>query len=448
MKVLLTHIIPLLTSITLTAQPITWQMTYGDGNIDYGNSIVQTPDAGYIAVGEKRVGTVTYAYAMRLGNFGDTIWTKLFNGVEARSIVRTSDESYIITTLSLMIKIDILGNIIWQVPVFSKKIVPGLYGEILVIQDLILRKYSSHGNIVWSRDFSNTIDGYFVDIAVNSANELVLVGNLNNSTTGNRFVLRTNLDGIEMSNSIFFWTVNPAYVIPVEKNGFVLSGSWTPRLAMFDSSGSIVWDSSYSVALPEHNATFHIIKTFDDGFALAGYYRNGNYDYYVNLLKIDSKGNKSWSRIFGFGDHDEGRFVQQTSDSGFIIIGFRDNFNLGDIYVIKTDKTGYASPPLAINNPEYEGAMAKFNLYPNYPNPFNPFTIITYDLPNSGFVALKVYDMLGREVKILVNEMKTVGLHRAQFTAEELASGAYFYRLSVSGNAGEFVAVRKCVVVK
>ena len=51
-------------------------------------------------------------------------------------------------------------------------------------------------------------------------------------------------------------------------------------------------------------------------------------------------------------------------------------------------------------------------------------------------------------MKTLVNEMKTAGFHRAQFSAEGLASGAYFYRLSVSGNAGEFVAVKKCVVVK
>ena len=90
----------------------------------------------------------------------------------------------------------------------------------------------------------------------------------------------------------------------------------------------------------------------------------------------------------------------------------------------------------------------RFELYQNFPNPFNPVTTITYDLPNSGFVTLKVYDMLGREVKTLVNEVKTAGFHKAQFTAEELASGAYFYRLSVSGNEKEFVAVKKCVVLK
>ena len=59
-----------------------------------------------------------------------------------------------------------------------------------------------------------------------------------------------------------------------------------------------------------------------------------------------------------------------------------------------------------------------------------------------------MYDILGKEVKTLVNEMMTAGFHKAQFTAEDLATGAYFYRLSVSSNAGEFSAVRKCVVVK
>ena len=59
-----------------------------------------------------------------------------------------------------------------------------------------------------------------------------------------------------------------------------------------------------------------------------------------------------------------------------------------------------------------------------------------------------MYDILGKEVKTLVNEMMTAGFHKAQFTADGVASGTYFYRLSVSGDAGEFVAVRKCVMVK
>ncbi|MBX7041313.1 MAG: T9SS type A sorting domain-containing protein [Ignavibacteria bacterium] len=103
---------------------------------------------------------------------------------------------------------------------------------------------------------------------------------------------------------------------------------------------------------------------------------------------------------------------------------------------------------LVNTNENSEALPLSFKLHQNYPNPFNPVTTITYDLPNSGFVTLKVYDMLGRQVKTLVNEMKTAGFHEAQFSAEKLPSGAYFYRLSVSSNAGEFVAVRKCIILK
>jgi hypothetical protein len=79
-----------------------------------------------------------------------------------------------------------------------------------------------------------------------------------------------------------------------------------------------------------------------------------------------------------------------------------------------------------------------------YPNPFNPVTTINYDLPSDGIVTIKVYDILGRELKTLVNEMKTAGYHKILFNAADLASGAYFYRMTV----GEFVAVKKFVVLK
>jgi tetratricopeptide (TPR) repeat protein len=85
-----------------------------------------------------------------------------------------------------------------------------------------------------------------------------------------------------------------------------------------------------------------------------------------------------------------------------------------------------------------------FNLLQNYPNPFNPRTIINYDLPRDGIVTIKVYDILGRELNTLVNEMKTAGYHKIQFSAADLASGAYFYRMT----AGDFVAVKKFVVLK
>lgn len=88
--------------------------------------------------------------------------------------------------------------------------------------------------------------------------------------------------------------------------------------------------------------------------------------------------------------------------------------------------------------------LASDNLMANYPNPFNPSTTIRYNLPATGHVTLKIYDILGREVVTLVNENQGVGVHIARFDGTRLASGLYFYRLSAPGVS----QVKKMLMVK
>ncbi|MEK7671010.1 MAG: T9SS type A sorting domain-containing protein, partial [Bacteroidota bacterium] len=78
------------------------------------------------------------------------------------------------------------------------------------------------------------------------------------------------------------------------------------------------------------------------------------------------------------------------------------------------------------------------------PNPFNPTTTIRYDLPSAGLVSLEVFDILGREVRTLVNEKLQAGSYERTFDASGLASGVYFYRL----NAGPFLQTRKFILAK
>ena len=85
-----------------------------------------------------------------------------------------------------------------------------------------------------------------------------------------------------------------------------------------------------------------------------------------------------------------------------------------------------------------------YRLEQNYPNPFNPTTNITYVLPKAENVSLKVYDVLGREVATLVNEVKPAGAYTVPFNASSLASGVYFYKLQ----AGSFVQTKKMMLVK
>jgi hypothetical protein len=87
---------------------------------------------------------------------------------------------------------------------------------------------------------------------------------------------------------------------------------------------------------------------------------------------------------------------------------------------------------------------ATFRLLQNYPNPFNPSTTIQYALPKSLVVRLSVFDMLGREVSVPVNERSEAGVHEVKYDASRLSSGVYFYRLQ----AGDFVSTKKLVVLK
>jgi len=78
-------------------------------------------------------------------------------------------------------------------------------------------------------------------------------------------------------------------------------------------------------------------------------------------------------------------------------------------------------------------------LLQDYPNPFNPSTTIKFELPKTSYVRLSVFDILGREVSVLVNERKNAGSYEVKFNGSNFASGVYFYRLQ----AGSFVQTKK-----
>jgi photosystem II stability/assembly factor-like uncharacterized protein len=96
-----------------------------------------------------------------------------------------------------------------------------------------------------------------------------------------------------------------------------------------------------------------------------------------------------------------------------------------------------------VEDQNYE-ITSQFTLEQNYPNPFNPTTTIRYFIPNSEFVTLKVYDVLGNEVATLVNEEKPAGSYKVNFNAAKLSSGIYFYSLQ----AGSFTQTKKLILIK
>jgi hypothetical protein len=106
-----------------------------------------------------------------------------------------------------------------------------------------------------------------------------------------------------------------------------------------------------------------------------------------------------------------------------------------ELYDAKSGATGVRPDPVP---------PARFTLHQNYPNPFNPATVISYDVPSAGLVSLKVYDLLGREVRTLVNEVQPAASHSVVFDAAGLSAGVYLYRLQMDAN----VETRRMALVK
>ena len=121
-------------------------------------------------------------------------------------------------------------------------------------------------------------------------------------------------------------------------------------------------------------------------------------------------------------------FASQTSNSR---TAYFDNIRF-------TGKRALAKEPAFATQPQ------EFKLEQNFPNPFNPRTMIGYAIPQTEHVSLKIYDALGKEVATLVDEQKEAGTYRVAFDATSIASGTYFYRLQ----AGDHMAVRKLMLVK
>jgi hypothetical protein len=94
------------------------------------------------------------------------------------------------------------------------------------------------------------------------------------------------------------------------------------------------------------------------------------------------------------------------------------------------------------------GIPTVYAISQNYPNPFNPTTKIDFELPYDGKVSIILYDISGREVAKLVNEVMTAGFHNTQFNGSNLASGMYFYRISAQGGNQNFVNTKKMMLIK
>ena len=217
----------------------------------------------------------------------------------------------------------------------------------------------------------------------------------------------------------------------------------------------------------------------------------GNQNITVSDVYLDSL-NSFGGEILGnvstnSGSSLSGTLLSAINSSGkvvsSILSGYNGNYLIPYLengsYNIKASKIGYSTCEYSgevqidlTNNPVAQGinifiditgieedrkiVPEFFELFRNYPNPFNPSTTIKYSIPKLSFVTIKIYDVLGSEVATLVNEEKPVGTYEIEFNSTvgsfQLASGIYFYRLQVidpeSSSGQDFVETKKMILLK
>lgn len=99
-------------------------------------------------------------------------------------------------------------------------------------------------------------------------------------------------------------------------------------------------------------------------------------------------------------------------------------------------------PGDAMESPVF--VSTEYGLEQNYPNPFNPVTTLRYALPNDGLVQLRIFNILGQEVALVVNEYREAGVHTATWDASTVPSGVYFYKIT----AGSYSETRKMLLIR
>jgi|WetSurMetagenome_2_1015567.scaffolds.fasta_scaffold40427_2 carboxypeptidase T len=177
--------------------------------------------------------------------------------------------------------------------------------------------------------------------------------------------------------------------------------------------------------------------------------------YDFGFVDLSSNNGTSWQRIARFTGVDSSTWKLQSynitsyaNGSTNMLIRFRDSCDAGanwdGWYIDNIRITGYNPGPTIIIQGNNYTIPEKFSLEQNYPNPFNPTTQINYSIAKEGFVKISIFDVLGREVKVLVNEVKTPGFYAVDFDGTNLSSGMYFYRME----SGNFVDTKKMTLIK
>lgn len=305
-----------------------WTKTYGNANYDYGFSVQQTDDGGYILVGELGSDFGPDAYMIKTNDIGDTLWTKKYEENRSRSrasdVKQTPDGGYIFT-----------GYISQN------------------YNDIYLVKTNSWGDTLWTRSYDNGLSEYGFSVSITSDGGYLISGTSGFYDVGQCDIYLIKTD----NNGDTLWTKtidNNAYddasmARQTSDGGFIIIGVTDSTLfhsnhdlfmVKTDGEGNTLWTKTYKL---QNGSTsgFCIQQTTDNGYIITGITYSLNNSIDILLMKTDIFGDTIWTKTFGGEGVEYGNFVEQTLDGGFIITGSKripdGDF---DVVLIKTDENG------------------------------------------------------------------------------------------------------------
>lgn len=339
-------------------------------------------------------------------------------------------------------------------------------------EDLVLLKYSPNGDTLWQRSFNTNkvwmdIELNFIELDING--NIVLCGNYYNQSTkedilvvkydkdGNLLWSKTwNSSGGNTDMISFQAATDNALALDHSGNIFVTGTVINPNISFgedvvilkYSPDGVLQWQHIYNGPANDWDNPLSIaVDILGDiyvcGFTVEIVNSLVPEDYLT--IKLDgNSGNLLWKETFnGIGDFSDRAYaIGVDKDLNVFVTGISSNSNNlfstdNDIITIKYSQvTTSVSQDLVTSD--------KFSLSDNYPNPFNPSTKIAFNIPVASFVNLTIFNLLGEEVKTLLNENRDAGNHTINFDASGLGSGVYLYKIQ----AEKFVQVKKMILSK
>ena len=432
-----------------------WWRTYGGADNDWGNSVQQTSDGGYIVTGwTKSFGAGSYdVYLIKTDATGDTLWTRTYGGTSldwSSSVRQTSDGGYIIAGYTssfgagyfdvYLIKTDPSGDTLWTRTFGDTNHDVGYSVQQTSDGGYIIAGSTQPFDTLWTgthggRDFdvvhsvqqtsdSCCIEAGFTDsFGAGSADVYLIKTNASGDTVWTRTYGGTSDD----YGSSVQQTSDGGYIV-VADTGFFGAGSRDVYLVRTNANGDTLWTRTYGGMGDDLGQS--VQQTSDGGYIITGStvsFSTGHSDVY--LIKTGANGDTLWTRTYGDTNDDGGSSVRQASDGGYIIAGNTYSFGAGDadVFLIKTDANG---------NVGVEESCVRHlpNSSPQLlvqPNPFSSFARV----PGHEGERFVLSDITGRHVG--VNDGNRIG--------EGLGPGVYF--LSPAVDKGHF-PVRPVRIVK